>query len=252
MYPVLLDLGFFRFQSYGVAIFLGAVAALFFIKKQSDHIELTNENLVDMVLWIFIPGVIAGRLLWVIANLGSLDSSQVFSLYDGGFSFFGSLAAGIPCLYLYCKKKGLNHWELLDVSAPAISFALGVTRIGCFLTGCCHGNESTLPWAVKLDTSFVAESLKGVPIHPVQIYSSISLFIISVFLYMRLKKRVYLGQVIVWFLMLYSLSRFFMEFFRVDEPRGFLIENVLSFSQLISVVVLIFAFFLSSKRKALE
>jgi len=83
-----------------------------------------------------------------------------------------------------------------------------------------------------------AHELTGVPISsalvPTQLIESLSNLVIFGLLIWLRKRRVFDGQIIFAYAMLYSIARFTVEFWR-DDPRGYILG--LSTSQFISVVM---------------
>jgi prolipoprotein diacylglyceryltransferase len=65
-----------------------------------------------------------------------------------------------------------------------------------------------------------------------------------------LKRRRYAGQVSLWSLVLYSITRFTIEGFRGDSIRGVWFGGALSTSQLVSVVTAVVASALLVKNRA--
>jgi phosphatidylglycerol:prolipoprotein diacylglycerol transferase len=73
--------------------------------------------------------------------------------------------------------------------------------------------------------------LKSAPVHPTQIYASITAFLISVLLGMYYWRRKRDGMVIAWLFVLYPISRFLEEAIRTDNPIdtfGFTISQGIS------------------------
>lgn len=130
-----------------------------------------------------------------------------------------------------------------------------ITRWGCFASGCCFGKPTDVPWAVTFTNQIAHKlhpELPSVPIHPTQIYLSLNgiiMFIILSFLY---KRRSYYGQIFFTYLLLYGISRFFIEYYRYDY-RGVTFGGFLSTSQLIAIITVLLSiitlFYLARKNK---
>ena len=61
-----------------------------------------------------------------------------------------------------------------DVLAPSVLLGEAITRVGCFLNGCCYGTATSLPWAVRFpEGSAPANVLAGLAVHPAQLYASV-------------------------------------------------------------------------------
>ena len=137
-------------------------------------------------------------------------------------------------MYLYCRRKKWNIIEMIDITVPGLAIAQGFGRIGCFLAGCCYGEETTSPLGVVFPENSLAPS--GIHIHPTQIYSSIFDFLLGFILLYYSKKERKNGKVMGLYLIIYSIGRFLVEFLR-DDSRGNV--GVLSTSQFIAIFTLV-------------
>jgi phosphatidylglycerol:prolipoprotein diacylglycerol transferase len=88
-----------------------------------------------------------------------------------------------------------------------------------------------------LNSELVDPALRGVHLHPTQIYESLSLFILFFGLLAVFKRRRFEGQVALVYFMTYPIIRSIIEIYRGDTIRGFVIDDVLSTSQFISILV---------------
>ena len=85
----------------------------------------------------------------------------------------------------------------------------------------------------------------GIPLHPTQLYEAALNFLNFFVLFLILKKKRFDGQVFSFYIINYSIIRYFVEFFRGDHPsKAFLIRNPspylsLSFPQLFCILGLI-------------
>ena len=88
--------------------------------------------------------------------------------------------------------------------------------------------------------------MPSLPVHPAQVYESLASLAVAGFclVWVHSRKR-YDGEVFLWFLGLYGLARFALEFLRADE-RGS--AGGLSPSQVISLALLIGAGFVHRSR----
>jgi phosphatidylglycerol:prolipoprotein diacylglycerol transferase len=64
-------------------------------------------------------------------------------------TFYGGFLLATPCCILYARYHRIPILLGMDVVAPLLMIGLGLGRIGCFLNGCCYGEQSNLPWAVR-------------------------------------------------------------------------------------------------------
>jgi phosphatidylglycerol:prolipoprotein diacylglycerol transferase len=76
------------------------------------------------------------------------------------------------------------------------------------------------------------------PLHPTQLYSVFLIGSILVILLMLKRHKRFEGQLFFIYVMSYAFGRSVIEIFRGDGRRGFVIEDVLSHSQFISIFVI--------------
>jgi len=172
------------------------------------------------------------------------DPMQLFSLdfLRSGGVFYGGLFGAVLAGYILMKRYRLPWWKTADACAPGIAIGNFFGRQGCFAAGCCWGKPTSLPWGVKF--SELGHEITGVPIdahlHPTQLYESFSMLIVFGFLLWLHKRKRFSGQVILLYVLLYSIIRFLIEFVR-DDPRGDILGLTtltgLSTSQIISIIV---------------
>jgi len=112
-----------------------------------------------------------------------------------------------------------------DVAAPFAAGAIAVGRWGCFLHGCCFGTRLDAPWSVTfpegseaalnhLARSLVAAGEPSLPVHPLQLYLSISAAAVMGLLLWRSRSATRAGEVSLLLVALMGLSMAALEHFR--------------------------------------
>ncbi|MGI6680582.1 MAG: prolipoprotein diacylglyceryl transferase [Bdellovibrionota bacterium] len=245
MHPLLLSIGPINIYSYGVMIFIAFVVSLSVAKKLASKNGISPKQYEDIAIWGLLVGLLGAKLLYLITRLDEifLNPSVLKYYITSGFVFYGALLTIIPFLIYVGKKYKFSVLKYLDIFMVVLPLGHSIGRIGCFLAGCCHGKPTNMPWGVKLYSDIVEPSLKSVSIHPVQLYESFSLFILFIILYKLYQKRDFDGKILSLYFILYGIIRFIMEEFRGDGIRGFVIENVISTSQFISIIMLVSGIF---------
>ena len=123
--------------------------------------------------------------------------------------------------HLVCKKNNHNPFNYLDIISIVAPIGIFFGRISNFINSELYGTETSVPWAVK----FI--KVDNLYRHPSQLYEAIfeGLFLFLILFYLRKKGYLNIPGIISGiFLVLYSLFRFVIEFFRVpDEQLGYLI-----------------------------
>jgi phosphatidylglycerol---prolipoprotein diacylglyceryl transferase len=196
----------------------------------------------DFFYWIFFGGFIGGKLFFWLERPSFYYNNPQYLLYwtEGGFVFFGSLIVGffVSIVYLRMNKKPII--EILDIMVLAILIAHSFGRLGCFLGGCCYGIHTDSILGVDF------EAAKVVNVFPLQLLEATCLAVFFIFLHYF--KKQYAGQKIIYYVLFYSILRFFLEFFRGDV-RGFIIPEYFSHGQLISILLFLSTFLVYIKFK---
>lgn len=245
MYPELFKIGNFPINTYGVFLALAFLCAILIAVKLGARDGLRREKIYDLCLWMLVSSLIGSKILMLFTEPEYRDHPwQLLSLdfLRSGGVFYGGLISGILAGYLLIRRYKLPWWKTADACAPGIAIGNFFGRQGCFAAGCCWGKPTSLPWGVKF--SELGHEITGVPVgiplHPTQLYESFAMLLVFVFLLWLHKRRLFEGQVILFYALLYSVVRFSIEFFR-DDPRGDVFgltsATGLSTSQLISLVI---------------
>jgi phosphatidylglycerol:prolipoprotein diacylglycerol transferase len=194
--------------------------------------------------------VVGARLLYILQNLNAFarDPVSVFRVWEGGLSFHGGVVGGAIGIIWFLRRHKLPVLKVGDVIMPCLLLGLGWGRIGCFMNGCCYGKVcKDLPWAVTfpegspaylwhLESGLIGDhAARCLPVHPVQVYSSISAVGLALFLVWVLSRKRFDGEVMVCAAGTYGVLRFLLEFLRDDDSP---ILAGLTQSQLFSIGLL--------------
>ena len=241
MHPILIDLFGITIHTYGAMIAIGFLIAVALLRKLSQKDGLPVERMADLAFWALLVGFIGARALFIITRWDSFvaDPIAIFKVWEGGLVFYGGPIAVMPFAVWYVRKHRLPFWKSADVMSPALTIAHAFGRLGCFAAGCCYGRPTDGPFGVKFDSPLVDQALRGIPVHPTQLYEAGALFVLLVGLLWVHKTRKFDGQVFLTYLFTYPIIRGIIETYRGDTIRGFVIDGWLSTSQFISVLVMI-------------
>jgi phosphatidylglycerol:prolipoprotein diacylglycerol transferase len=235
MHPVLLNIGRFNIYTYGVMIALGLLVGVFLARRQAVREGIDPDKIVDVTFYVLLAALIGSRLLFVFMNLQQYSHNPINALkiWEGGLVFYGGLLPAVAVGIWYIKRIGLPLWPVTDIFAPSVAIGHAIGRIGCFFAGCCYGKACSLPWAVTFKDPRSLAPL-GISLHPTQLYSSVSLFLIFGFLIFLRRRKTFHGEVFWSYILVYSIVRFLMEFLRGD-PRGSVLGGLFSTTQAIGI-----------------
>ena len=224
MYPILVKIGPLTIHTYGFMMAVGVAFGLWFIYVQARKAGLDANRIMDAAFYTIIVSLIGAKFILFISNISYYITypRELFSLARSGGVFQGGLTFGVIYALWYFRRKKIPTWPTADLIAPALALGHGFGRLGCFSAGCCYGSECAAPWAVVFNNEYASE-LTGVhlhtPVHPVQLYESVLNFLNFGILYVILKKRKFDGQVFAFYIINYSVIRFFTEYFRGDHSE---------------------------------
>jgi phosphatidylglycerol---prolipoprotein diacylglyceryl transferase len=238
MYPELFSIGPLKLHTYGLFVGVGFLAALLTAIRMAQRYSISSQQILDMGFLMLITAVVGSRILYVVMNVSYYRHHPlaVFEIWHGGLVFSGGAVCAVASLFWYARRYSFSLLDLGDLWAPAAAIGQGFGRIGCFMAGCCYGKPTHVPWAVVFTDSKSLAPL-NTPIHPTEIYHSISGFLLFGILLLVHGRKSYRGQVLFWFLLLHSFSRLLIERFRGDD-RGVFFHTSMTVTQFVAVLIL--------------
>jgi phosphatidylglycerol---prolipoprotein diacylglyceryl transferase len=239
MHPVLFEIGSLKIYSYGFMIAIGVISAVTYLAlRGKQEVKLTFDQANNLFLIIFLAAIIGGKF-FLFLERPSYYVTDPGKLFTGsGFVFYGSFLFAVPAMLWFFRKNKLPVYQMLDIMAIVTCLVHMFGRVGCFMAGCCYGKPtSSLIGIVFSDPACQAQPL-NTPLFPTQLMEAgFILMVMIVLLYIR-GKRQFHGQLFLLYLMLYAAGRFVMEYFRGDAVRGFVIEDYISHSQFMALLII--------------
>lgn len=229
-------------STYGLLLAIAFITALWLTAQLAARDQLPKSRVYDLGLYILASALVGSKLLMIITEWGAYggDWRRIlsFDLLRSGGVYFGGFLAALVASVILMRRWHLPWARTADAFAPGIAIGHAVGRLGCFSAGCCWG-VPTNSWIGARFTE-KANELTGVPIDtplvPTQLIEAAANFALFGVLLWVWKRRKFEGQVIYSYLILYSIARFTIEFWR-DDPRGELLG--LSTSQVISIAMFV-------------
>ena len=237
MFPVLIKVGPVTIHTYGLMIAIAFLLGLWLALRQAVREGLPKDKITDVGFYALFAGIIGARVFFIATNWQYFSGHplDMIKIWEGGLVFYGGVIVAAPVAIWYARKQGLSLWQTADIWAPSIAIGHAIGRLGCFCAGCCYGKPTDLPWAVTF-TSPESLAIRGVPLHPTQIYESgAELLNFAILLVLR-RKKTFHGQVFWMYVLNYSIIRAVIELFRGDIERGFILPGI-SVSQGISAAM---------------
>ncbi|MEO1563588.1 MAG: prolipoprotein diacylglyceryl transferase [Pseudomonadota bacterium] len=228
----------FAIKWYALAYIAGFLLAWWFInvlRKQEalwpdNKPGYTAKDVEDLLTWMIIGVILGGRLGFVLFygwDQMLADPLWVLRVWEGGMAFHGGFIGVIIAGAWFCKRRGINPWQIGDAIAISATFGLFLGRIANFVNGELWGRPTDMPWGVIFPNPLaqdcfpirVAECAR----HPSQIYEAILegpvLFALLAYLIYRMGALKVPGQIIAWFFIGYGAARTFVEGYRQGDLK---------------------------------
>ena len=220
---ILGKLGGFEIHWYGLLIALGIVAGYLFVSALIKKYKI-NINLDLLLIYLFICGLIGGRLYYVLYAWPLYQDNllDIFKVWEGGLALHGDLIGGAIGLALFSWRYKFKFLKLADILVPGVALAQAIGRWGNYFNQELFGSPTTLPWGIPIKESLRPAAYQAsVYFHPVFLYESIANFFIFLTLFAwhqfsLKKKKLPNGFIFTFYIFIYSSVRFSLEFLRQD------------------------------------
>ena len=262
MYPELFALGPIVISSFGAMMVTAFLSCNYLLKKEMINANLDEELADELTSRAALGGIIGAKLYYIIENipngsiidnyngliniligLFTLDSNSIsmgIQTIGAGLVFYGGLIGGTIAVTLYAKRENYKWFDIADWIAPYLALGHAIGRIGCFLVGDDYGKQCDYWYCIAFPNGLPPTIF---PVYPTQLFEMSAYFLIFVYLRLKRGNESTSGNLIAKYLILVGISRFFIEFIRVN-PKYIL---GLSGAQVISFVMVVLGLVLYSK-----
>lgn len=183
-------------------------------------------------------GMVTTGVVVLIAGLGAkgyslIERGGVLQSFhwelSAGYRYPGAMMAVLFSLPIVWRilRPGISIARFLDAGVLGVCAGMVVVRIGCFMSGCCHGVVSNVPWATRYGTEtspWHAHRTAGVisPAadwsaygHPLQLYFLVAIAATgTLLLWFRKHHQTVDGQLTLIFMVLNGISKGALESIR--------------------------------------
>ncbi|MDR1173264.1 MAG: prolipoprotein diacylglyceryl transferase [Puniceicoccales bacterium] len=240
--------GIFYLLTFGFMFF----ALNFYSKKNKS--PLSSEQNTSFLSYVIAGVVLGGRIGYMFLYCPGIfihNPLEIFAIWHGGMSSHGGFIGTIIAMVIFCRKNNLPLFSLADICSTIAPFGFLLGRIANFINGELYGKITNVKWAVIFPQSGYSPSrLSAIPArHPSQLYeASLEGLLLLIYVQIRFwtREKITPGKLSGEFLILYSVFRISMEFFR--EPDAQLIL-AMSRGQFYSVFLLLFGIALLLKTR---
>ena len=239
MFPDLISIGPFTIHTYGFFVALGFAMGIVTAVKVGKTRGIPSQQVMDMAFVMIVWAIIGSRLFYGLINFSYYKAHplDILKIWQGGLVFSGGLIATAGAMGWYLRRHRLSFWSTGDLWAPSLALGQAIGRMGCFMAGCCYGRPTDSPLGVVFTHPKSLAPL-NIPLYPTQVFEAVSglvIFLVLIFLH---GKRTFEGRVFLWYLILHSTARLFVERFRGDE-RGLIVGTEMTATQLVATLILV-------------
>jgi phosphatidylglycerol:prolipoprotein diacylglycerol transferase len=250
MFPVLWTfpegiplLGGISIYTYGALAATGFLCGILWIMHEARLAGVNREKVADLSFYLIVAAIVGSRLLYMIVEYERFLAHPLdaLKLWEGGLVFYGGLLACIAVSWWYTRQQSWTLRGISDLFMPGVALGHGIGRMGCLMAGCCYGKPVAGDpwWAISFPHNASSLAPAGIPLIPIQLLESLVEFGIFLILVFVRRHKKFEGQVFLTYLIIYAFLRSVLELFRGDTIRGFIIPDILSTSQLISLLVIV-------------
>lgn len=197
-----------------VVLCLGVLLLCALMAYQTKWYGISPWKSVPIACALVATGVI-GSEIWFCVENG----------FWGGRSLYGAIVFS-PIVFLFVAKiLRIKYAEILDFVAPGGCLVLALVKIQCLRDHCCEG------MVLYIDENHMYVRF------PSQIVEMATFLIISALLFYMSSKSKYRGKIFPWFLVIYGVARFCLDFLRETIPSYLFGLSAGAFWSLCSFVV---------------
>lgn len=263
----------FEIRYYGVILATGMLAGILLACFTAKREGKNKEVILDFALLGILSAIIGARLYYVLFSLPYYlkNPLEIFNLRGGGLAIYGAVIFAALAMVIFCKKKGINFFELADYCVPGLILGQSIGRWGNFVNAEAFGGYTNGLFVMQLREDIVNPAMINntlhkamlqhpvtidgasyIQVHPTFFYESMWNLIFVILLVLFMKKRKAKGQNLWMYFIVYGIGRFWIEGLRTDQlilfNTGLPVSQVLS---LILVVAGIVMMVISTKKKEL-
>ncbi len=235
---------------YALIILSGIMVGGYLTIRRAKRTDLDPAHVWNGLIWAMIPGLIGARIYHILtpspaSGLTTLyylqNPFQMLAIWNGGLGIYGGIAGGLVGIYLYAKYRQQPLLRWIDLAVPGMFIGQAIGRWGNFINHELYGAPSTLPWAIEIPLD---KRLPGYEqystFHPLFLYEALwNIGSCCLILWFEHRYRHYLkpGDLLLFYLILFPLSRFLLDFVRLDS-NGL---GIFTTAQLLSVLIALIA-----------
>ncbi len=273
MNPILFSIGKIKITYYGLMYAISFVLGIELGKRYGKQRGISPETVENYAFIAMISGLIGGRLYYVLFNLDYYLNypADIIAVWKGGMAIHGGILGGIIGTCIYGAVKKINPLLLGDIAAAPLLLGQAIGRIGNLMNGEIYGVpvftpfkviftlkpkfyewysyylslpiseqmnfKNKVPWGIVFPSGSPAgNEFPNLALHPAMLYELVLNFIGFLFIWFYLKNKKYAdGTIWCSYIIIYSIIRIFVSFFRAEDLMFFALRA----PHLISILLIV-------------
>ena len=204
-----------------ILIALGLLLAALFCMRQRKHYGISEDDLMDGILWGIPAGIIGARVYYVIFYLdlfrdasGKFDWGKAVAIWDGGLAIYGTVIAVVIVAICVSRRRKFKLFAMTDLVVMGLLIGQIVGRWGNFMNREAFGTETTIFCRMQL----TLKTGQLIEVHPTFLYESLwNLIGLLLIVFVVAKHRKFDGENTLFYFLWYGIGRFWIEGMRTDS-----------------------------------
>ncbi len=250
---------------YGIIIATGMLLAVYLCGKWSKRFGITEDEIMDMMLFAVPAALVAVRVYYVLFNLemyrnadGSLNWGAMLRYSDGGLAIYGAIISSAIVLLIFCRVRKISFLAYADLGVHGLFIGQLMGRWGNFMNVEAFGGVTDVPWrmcgdsitAYLINHGYTTDAMLpglmdgSLGVHPTFFYESAWNLVGLLVVYYIGTHRKFDGQCFLFYFFWYGLGRAWIEGLRTDSLYFFGLQIMgypIRVSQMIAAVTCIVA-----------
>jgi phosphatidylglycerol:prolipoprotein diacylglycerol transferase len=252
----------FEIAFYGCTMATGIIAGYLLAAREAKRTGQNPDDYLDMLLYAVFFAIIGARLYYVIFSWDYYKDNllSILNLRQGGLAIYGGIIGAFTTVYFFAKKRKLSWLQMLDTACPGLALGQVIGRWGNFFNREAFGDYTDGLFAMQLPVSAVRsgeitekmwehveviDGIQFIQVHPTFLYEGLWNLGVIIFLFIYRDRKKFQGELVLWYLALYGVGRFWVEALRTDQllipgigfPISQLLGAVLAVSGLIAIFI---------------
>lgn len=256
--PSSFNIGGMEIYLYGVVIGLGLMMGLFMAERAAKVCGMNPDEIWDFAIYAVIFSVLGARIYYVVFQWSEFkgDLKGILNIRQGGLAIYGAVIGAFLTLFIFCKLKKRNPFQLGDCGVQGLVLGQAIGRWGNFFNREVFGEYTDNLFAMRIPidavrdpsditaniSSHIPEGANYIQVHPTFLYESTLNFALFFLMVWYHKRKKFNGEICLLYLGGYGIIRFFVEGIRTDQLKfagtDIAVSQMLGISLFVLAVVL--------------